>query len=182
MLVLPEYSSWFAPTLDAEFLAAAEPLDGPFVRQLCALAAEHALVLIAGLVEAGRHTGDPRVANTLVAADATGRARALYRKIHLYDASGARESDWMRPGDPDEPETVRLPGVTIGLQTCYDLRFPEVSRRLADAGADVLAVPAECVAGQEEGMTTGEIDPGLVASVRETNPALRLRRFRVRPA
>lgn len=223
---LPEYSSWFAPTLDEEFLAAAEGLDGPFVRRIRALAAEHALTVVAGMVEASRRPGDRRVSNTLIAADGHGELRALYRKIHLYDAYGARESDWMLAGEPAEPETLDVAGFTVSL------RFPEVSRRLVDARADLLAVPAEWVAGplkedhrttlcraraientgylvaadhippvgvgasmivdplgrvlahagRDEGMITADLDPRLVASVRETNPALPLRRFQVRPA
>lgn len=145
-LVLPEYSSWFAPVLDEAYLAGAQPLAGPFVRALTALAAEHDLLLVAGMVEAAPDPTDRRVANTLVAIGGDG-ARAVYRKIHLYDAYGARESDWMRAGDLVAPETLGLGAFTVGLQTCYDLRFPEISRRLVDAGADVLAVPAEWVAG-----------------------------------
>ncbi|GJF06284.1 carbon-nitrogen hydrolase family protein [Pseudonocardia sp. D17] len=146
VLVLPEYSSWFAPVLGEAFLAGAQPLDGSFVRSLTALAAEHDLLLVAGMVEAATGPDDPRVSNTLVATDGHG-VRAVYRKIHLYDAFGSRESDWMRPGGIEAPETLALGDLTLGLQTCYDLRFPEVSRYLVDAGADLLAVPAEWVAG-----------------------------------
>jgi predicted amidohydrolase len=51
------------------------------------------------------------------------------------------------PGEIEAPETFMVDGVTVGLQTCYDLRFPEVTRRLVDAGADVVAVPSEWVRG-----------------------------------
>ncbi len=72
---------------------------------------------------------------------------ARYRKLHLYDAFGQRESDWVEPGELAEPETFELDGLRFGLMTCYDLRFPEVGRLLADAGADVFVVPAEWVRG-----------------------------------
>ena len=72
---------------------------------------------------------------------------AKYRKLHLYDAFGQRESDWVEAGELADPETFELDGLRFGLMTCYDLRFPEVGRTLADAGADVFLVPAEWVRG-----------------------------------
>ena len=75
-----------------------------------------------------------------------GRATAAYRKIHLYDSFGYRESDALTPGR-SEPVTVDLDGLRLGLMTCYDLRFPELARALVDPGADVLVVPAAWVAG-----------------------------------
>lgn len=60
--------------------------------------------------------------------------RAVYRKLHLYDAFGQRESDWVAPGEIAPPETFEVDGLRFGLMTCYDLRFPEVARTLADAG------------------------------------------------
>jgi predicted amidohydrolase len=72
---------------------------------------------------------------------------AGYRKLHLYDAFGYRESDWVEPGPIAAPETFAWEGFTVGIQTCYDVRFPEVTRRLVDAGADLVLVPAEWVRG-----------------------------------
>src|SRR5690606_7712975 len=57
------------------------------------------------------------------------------------------ESKWIAPGDLEAPQLFEVAGLKVGLQTCYDLRFPEVSRTLVDAGADVLAVPSEWVRG-----------------------------------
>jgi predicted amidohydrolase len=66
----------------------------------------------------------------------------------LYDAFGSLESSVVTAGDPAEPPLiVEVNGWAIGVQTCYDLRFPEVSRRLVDAGATVLAIPADWVPG-----------------------------------
>jgi predicted amidohydrolase len=53
----------------------------------------------------------------------------------------------VRPGDIEPPQTFAWHGFTVGLQTCYDIRFPEVTRRLVDAGADLVLVPAEWVRG-----------------------------------
>ncbi|MGV8881799.1 MAG: carbon-nitrogen hydrolase family protein [Rhodoglobus sp.] len=144
LVVFPEYSSWFAPEFGPDWTAAAQPIDGEFVTRLGALASSLGAHLVAGLVESAEES---RVSNTLVAVDASGQLVATYRKLHLYDAFGAKESDWVVPGDIDEPHTFSWGGFTVGLQTCYDIRFPEVSRRLVDAGADLLLVPAEWVRG-----------------------------------
>lgn len=144
LVVFPEYSSYFVDPFDDSLAANAEPLDGPFVSALTVLAAAHRVHIVAGLVEAA---GDGRrVRNTVVAVDGDGIV-ATYRKLHLYDAFGQRESDWVEPGELTPPETFELNGLRFALMTCYDLRFPEVGRMLADAGAHVFLVPAEWVRG-----------------------------------
>jgi deaminated glutathione amidase len=77
-----------------------------------------------------------------------GEVAASYRKLHLFDVDipdGARyrESEAVAPGD-SAPPVVELTGlgVRLGLSVCYDLRFPELYRRLAEQGADILSVPA----------------------------------------
>ncbi len=145
LVVFPEYSSYFTPTQDASWAEHAQALDGPFVRSLAGLTAELGIHLVAGIVE--RIPGETRVANTLVAVDPAGELVAHYRKMHLYDAFGQRESDWIVPGAVEDPRTFPLAGFTVGLQTCYDLRFPEVTRQLVDAGADLVLVPSEWVRG-----------------------------------
>ncbi len=145
IVVFPEYSSFFVHPMDARFFAAAESLDGPFVASLVALAAELGIHVVAGMAEATR-TGD-HFGNAVVAVSPTHGLVATYRKLHLYDAFGAVESDWVQAGAIEAPETFVVDGVTVGLQTCYDIRFPEVTRRLVDAGADLVLVPAEWVRG-----------------------------------
>ncbi len=145
LVVFPEYSSYFVDPLGERLVENAEPLDGPFVTALSALANELDVHLVAGLVATASDPG--RFANVLVAVSPTDGVVARYSKLHLYDAFGGRESDWVEAGSIAEPETFSIEGVTIGLQTCYDIRFPEVSRRLVDAGADLVAVPAEWVRG-----------------------------------
>jgi predicted amidohydrolase len=144
VVVFPEYSSYFVDPFDESLAENAEELDGPFVRALTEMAGSHDVVIVAGLLE--RASDKSRVRNTAVAVDATGLI-AHYRKLHLYDAFGQRESDWVEPGDPAPPQTFELAGLRFGLMTCYDLRFPEVGRLLVDAGADVFVVPAEWVRG-----------------------------------
>lgn len=145
LVVFPEYSSWFAPEMGPHWVGAAQALDGAFVMGLGDLARELGVHLVAGIVESTSDSS--RVSNTLVAVAPTGAVEATYRKLHLYDAFGAKESDWILAGDIAEPELFDWDGFTVGLQTCYDIRFPEVSRRLVDAGANLVLVPAEWVRG-----------------------------------
>ena len=145
LVVFPEYSSYFLPDLGQDLVDAAEPIDGHFVQGIAALSVEFDVHIVAGLVE--RLDEANRFANTLVATSPAGSVVATYRKLHLYDAFGAKESTWVRPGDIEAPETFQLGDFTVGLQTCYDLRFPEVTRRLVDAGANLVVVPSEWVRG-----------------------------------
>jgi predicted amidohydrolase len=144
LVVFPEYSSYFTPTIGQDWVDAAEPLDGPFASGLAALATRLGVHIVAGLLEAREAT---RFSNTLVAFSPEGELEATYRKLHLYDAFGERESDWVVAGEIESPETFGWGGLTVGLQTCYDIRFPEVTRRIVDAGADLVLLPAEWVRG-----------------------------------
>jgi predicted amidohydrolase len=143
LVVLPEYSSFFEARMTQRFVEAAQPLDGPFTAAVVRAAGELGLTIVFGLVEQG--TGE-RFRNAAVAVDGDG-IRAVYRKTHLYDAFGAKESDRVEAGDLDQDATFALGGLEVGMQTCYDLRFPEVTRRLADAGAQLVLVPADWVPG-----------------------------------
>lgn len=144
VVLFPEYSSYFVDPFDETLAENAQPVDGPFVAAVQRIAASLSLTIAVGLLETG--DDDARVRNTVVAVDGSG-VRAAYRKLHLYDAFGQRESDWVQPGRIDDPETFEVDGLRFALMTCYDLRFPEVARTLADAGADVVLVAAEWVRG-----------------------------------
>ncbi len=143
LVVFPEYSSYFVNPMDETLAANAEALEGEFVSTLTALAADHGVVIVAGLVE--RASDARHVHNTVVAVRGDG-ILATYRKQHLYDAFGQTESDWIEAGELG-PATFEVAGIRFGLLTCYDLRFPEVARTLVDAGAEALVVPAEWVRG-----------------------------------
>src|SRR5690606_21289635 len=132
VVIAPEYAMHAVRRLDQRVLPAAQPLDGPFVTGLTALARETGVFLVAGMIETGS-AGPERIRNTLVAVDPAGELVAVYRKVHLYDAFGHKESDVVEPGPLTEPPTFSADGLTIGLQTCFDLRFPEGFRRLAAA-------------------------------------------------
>lgn len=142
LAVLPEYVDYLGPAEDAP---SPEPVDGEFGDFFADAARDlHMWVLAGSFHETGP---DPeRTFNTSLVFDRTGRLAATYRKIHLYDVEipgrvSYRESRGVAPGA--EPVVVDLEGVPVGLTICYDLRFPELYRRLAvDGGARVLVVPA----------------------------------------
>jgi predicted amidohydrolase len=113
--------------------ASAQPLDGPVVSALRAAARDlGASVHMGSLVERDE-TG--RLFNTSVLLGGDGEVRSVYRKIHLF-GFGEGEPKLMTPGD------VVVVDDGLGLATCYDLRFPEQFRRLLDAGAEVVLLPA----------------------------------------
>ena len=145
VVVLPEYAMFTAPAIDHRFVESAEPLDGRYVSGLRELAREQGVYVVAGVNEALDEPG--RFSNTTVAVGPDAALVARYRKLHLYDAFGFTESAVVRPGEVTAPAVFSVDGLVFGLQTCYDLRFPEVTRRLADAGAQVVAVGAAWVPG-----------------------------------
>jgi len=122
---------------------AQEVPGGEVVRFLREQATTHRIVLAGGTFPE-RIAGDTRVFNTSIVVDRSGELLALYRKIHLFDVDlpGAilRESASVAPGS--EIVVAKLPGCTLGLSVCYDVRFPELYRALVDRGATVLLVPA----------------------------------------
>jgi deaminated glutathione amidase len=146
LVVLPEAAMFCLDRPRAELARAAEGLDGPFVTALAEAATELGVTAVAGMFEAV--PGEDRIHNTVVA---VGRGGLLgrYRKLHLYDALGVKESDTLLAGPIDGDELLILPlgEVVVGVVTCYDLRFPEVFRALADRGVTVFAVPAAWFAG-----------------------------------
>jgi predicted amidohydrolase len=126
----------------SDLRAAAEPLDGPFCTGLGAACAAACVAAVAGVFEP---SADGRVYNTAVAFSAAGDLVASYRKLHLFDALGQRESDLVAPGD--DVVVTSLAGARVGLQICYDIRFPELTRALAVGGASLVTVSAAWQAG-----------------------------------
>ena len=115
----------------------AEPLDGPFADGVRVAARAHGVTVVVGMFEPA---DDGRVHNTLLAVGPRVEGgEAAYRKIHLYDAFGSRESAVVCPGE--ELVTFRMEGVTIGLATCFDVRFAEQFTALGRAGAQVVCLP-----------------------------------------
>lgn len=145
LVAFPEYATYEKKKVDATFPEVAEPLDGPVGQALAAIARRHRIGVVAGVVETSDEPG--RAYNTLVAFAPDGGRLAAYRKIHLFDAQGFGESKFIKPGESLEPVVFEHGGVRFGLMACYDLRFPELARSLADAGAQVLLVCSSWVPG-----------------------------------
>jgi predicted amidohydrolase len=139
LIVFPEGTQ---ARFSADLRAVAEPLDGPFSAGLAGIARSAKLAVVASLFEPAP---DGRVYNTTVGYAADGSLAAVYRKIHLFDALGYRESDSVAPGS--QVVIARLGGLSVGFMTCYDIRFPELARALAAGGADLLVLPAAWAAG-----------------------------------
>ncbi|MBV9102336.1 MAG: carbon-nitrogen hydrolase family protein [Candidatus Eremiobacteraeota bacterium] len=144
LIVFPEASMYHFGRQNDPLAPAAETLEGPFVTRLSELAQKNRLWILAGMFE--RTDDAALVYNTLVLVDDTGTLRGTYRKMHLYDAFGYRESDRMRPGD-GELLSFTIDGMRFGALTCYDLRFPETARHHAEAGADAVVIPTAWLAG-----------------------------------
>jgi predicted amidohydrolase len=150
LVVLPECFAFLGRN-DREKLGIAEVFDssgppGPVLSTLRELAVKHAVWIVGGGTPE-RVSGDTRHAyNTAITIDPRGALVARYRKIHLFDVDipgGAvlRESDSTAAGG--EPVVVDIAGARVGVTICYDVRFPELYRRLVkDMGAEVLLVPS----------------------------------------
>jgi predicted amidohydrolase len=145
LVVLPEAFARDFGEPGSDLSAFAEPLDGPFAQRLRALSSSTGSAWLAGMFETADDASRPL--NTLLLADH--ERLAAYRKIHLYDSFGYQESDTVSPG-AIEPVVVDVRGFPVGLMTCYDLRFPELARALAERGAEVVVVPAAWVAGERK--------------------------------
>jgi predicted amidohydrolase len=145
LVVLPEAFARDFGQPGSDLAPFAETLEGAFASRLGSLSRQSGAAWLGGMFEV---TEDPaRPWNTLVLAQ-DGQLSA-YRKIHLYDSFGYRESATVSPG-PVEPAQASVRGFPIGLMTCYDLRFPELARTLVDRGAEALVVPAAWVAGERK--------------------------------
>jgi predicted amidohydrolase len=146
LIAFPEFLMAFSPaSQSAEQLAAlAEPVDGSFVTALRDAARAARLGILATIYE--RCASSNRVYDTAVWIDNEGGIAAVYRKLHLYDAFGFKESDKFLAGDEVVPPVTNR-DARFGMMICYDLRFPEMARMLALAGANVMIAPSGWVQG-----------------------------------
>lgn len=151
LIGLPENFAFLGSDRDHR-AAIAEPTDdaaaGPILGAMRALAKETgAWLLLGGFPERGsRQTGGGElIRNTSLLLDATGAIVARYRKVHLFDVDVPggmqfRESETIEAGS--ETVVAQTPWGGLGLSICYDLRFPELYRRLSEQQARLIAVPS----------------------------------------
>lgn len=147
LVVLPEQFGVGFFAFD-EYPTQAAGLDGPLFDRLAAMAADNDIGLVAGtLVEdlaasAAAGYDVPAAegyANTSVFFDRTGSQQGVYRKHHLFGYESA-ESELLVPGET--LSVVEFDEFTVGTTTCYDLRFPELYRKLLSRGVDLVVVPS----------------------------------------
>ncbi len=142
LVALPEYLQYRGP--DDGYRASARPIPGPWTDRFAGVAMQNDVwILVGSLAETSDEPARPFNTSVLIAPD--GSIAATYRKIHLFDVAVEDgpvdlESDRVSPGD--RAVVVEVDGIRVGLSICYDLRFPELYRALALAGAEVLCVPA----------------------------------------
>jgi predicted amidohydrolase len=143
LLLVPEAFAYLGPEEGQRDVAEALPGGGPILQRMQSLAREWSVELVLGGF--WEKTSGDKVRNACVHLDDDGEVRAVYRKIHLFDvdlADGTKleESAKVEPGTEIVVAQTRFGG--LGLSVCYDVRFPELYRRLVDAGATSLAIPA----------------------------------------
>lgn len=142
LVALPEYLQFRGS--DDGYRASARPIPGSWTEPFADVARRRAAwILVGSLAETSDDPGRPYNSSVLISPD--GSIAATYRKIHLFDVTVEdgpvdRESDRVSPGD--RAVLADVDGIRVGLSICYDLRFPELYRALAVAGAEVLTVPA----------------------------------------
>ena len=146
LIAFPEFLMAFSPGEQSatELAALAESIDGPFVNALRTAAGASRTTVLATIYETCAVPN--RVFDTALWIDRGGNIAAAYRKLHLYDAFGFKESDKFHPG-ADIAEPVSWADARCGVMICYDLRFPEMARMLALGGSDVLFAPSGWVQG-----------------------------------
>lgn len=145
-IALPEFLMAFSPASQtaAELAEIAETIDGPFIQSLRSAAKSAGIAVVATIYELSPVVN--RVYDSAVWIDAAGNIPSVYRKLHLYDAFGFKESDKFHPGEDTAP-IVMIGDHQFGVMICYDLRFPEMSRMLALEGAQILIAPSGWVQG-----------------------------------
>ncbi|MBJ7901946.1 carbon-nitrogen family hydrolase [Streptomyces sp. DSM 110735] len=136
LVVLPELWTTGAFAYE-DFGTEAEPLEGPTFEAMAKAAADAGVWLHAGSIPERDPEGP--LYNTSLVFSPSGDLAAAYRKIHRF---GFDKGEAVLMGAGSDLVTVRLPETTLGLGTCYDLRFPELFRSLTAAGAETLVLPA----------------------------------------
>ncbi|MFC1479404.1 carbon-nitrogen hydrolase family protein [Planctomycetota bacterium] len=139
LITLPETFHWIGP--EHEKPLHSTPVPGPVSEFLSSFASKHQVYIHGGSI---LEQTEDKCANTTLFFAPDGTIQASYRKIHLFDAeiNGTRyfESEVVLPGT--EPVTVTLENLTYGFSICYDLRFPELYRKLSQKKADIIFSPA----------------------------------------
>ena len=146
LCAFPEFMMFYTDSSQTpgQLAAMAEAIDGEFVTALSKAARDNHIDVVGSFYE--KSAKKNKVHDTSVIINRTGRIVSAYRKIHLYDALGFKESKKMEPGSSIATPVRTSVGKT-GMMICYDLRFPEMSRWLAASGSEILVAPSAWVQG-----------------------------------
>ena len=142
----PEFMMFYTKSSQTprQLANAAESINGNFVTEIANAAKQNSIMVVGTLYEKSKKKN--RVYDTCFLVNQNGKITRTYRKIHLYDALGFKESDKMVPGSKIALP-LRTKIGTLGMLICYDLRFPEMSRNLALAGSEILFAPSAWIKG-----------------------------------
>lgn len=149
LICFPEFQMAFSPTSESpkQLVDIAESVKtGRFISKLCNDCRTRRISVVSTIYEKSSKPTECRVYDTAVLINEKGSIISSYRKLHLYDALGFRESHKLLAGNTIEDPIQTTIG-KIGLMICYDLRFPEMSRILAVQGAEILVAPSAWVHG-----------------------------------
>jgi len=146
LCAFPEFMMFYTKSSQTpkELSNLSETINGNFISTIAKTAKENHIQVVGSFYEKSNKKN--RVYDTSFVINTSGKVISTYRKIHLYDALGFKESDKMMPGSKiAKPVTTSIG--KIGMMICYDLRFPEMSRALAIAGSEILIAPSAWVKG-----------------------------------
>lgn len=146
LVAFPEFMMFYTSSSQSpkQLASLAETIKGNFVSTIAKAAKENHIQVVGSFYE--KSSKKDRVYDTSFVVDKSGTVISTYRKIHLYDALGFRESNKMTSGSKIA-KPVKTSIGKIGMMICYDLRFPEMSRSLAAAGSEILVAPSAWVKG-----------------------------------
>ena len=146
LVAFPEFMMFYTNSSQTpkQLASLAEKIKDNFVNTIAKTAKQYRIQVIGSFYEKSNKKN--RVYDTSFVIDKTGKVISTYRKIHLYDALGFRESDKMTSGSKIT-KPVKTSIGKVGMMICYDLRFPEMSRSLASSGSEVLVAPSAWVKG-----------------------------------
>ena len=147
LCAFPEFMMFYTPSYQSasELASLAEKITGEFVTSISEAARKNSVQVVGTFYEKSPKAN--RVYDTSFLADRNGKIVSRYRKIHLYDALGFKESKKLYPGS-SVARPIKTSVGKIGMMICYDLRFPEMSRMLASSGSEILVAPSAWVQGK----------------------------------
>jgi len=147
LCAFPEFMMFYTSSSQTskELSSLAETINGNFVKTIAKAAKKNSIQVVGTFYEKSRKKN--RVYDTSFLINKSGKVVSTYRKIHLYDAFGFKESDKLISGSKIIKPSKTSIG-KIGMLICYDLRFPEMSRILTTSGSEILVVPSAWVKGE----------------------------------